>query len=106
MRFRLESCGIRSINNVVDVTNYVMLETGQPLHAFDLDRLPTRRIVVRPANEIKKFTTLDGVERELAAEDLLICDGDRAGRARRRDGWHEFRSDAETRSVLAGERQF
>jgi phenylalanyl-tRNA synthetase beta chain len=75
MRFRLESCGIRSINNVVDVTNYVMLETGQPLHAFDLDRLPTRKIVVRPANNIKKFTTLDGVERELTAEDLLICDG-------------------------------
>src|SRR6266850_990791 len=75
MRFRLESCGIRSINNVVDVTNYVMLETGQPLHAFDLDRLPTRNIVIRPANDINKFTTLDGVERELAAEDLLICDG-------------------------------
>lgn len=76
MRFRLESCGIRSINHVVDVTNYVMLETGQPLHAFDLDRLPTRNIVVRPANDIRKFTTLDGVERELAAEDLLICAGD------------------------------
>ena len=76
MRFRLESCGIRSINNVVDVTNYVMLETGQPLHAFDLDRLPTRNIVIRPANDINKFTTLDGVERELAAEDLLICAGD------------------------------
>jgi phenylalanyl-tRNA synthetase beta chain len=76
MRFRLESCGIRSINNVVDVTNYVMLETGQPLHAFDLDRLPTRKIVIRPAKDIKKFVTLDGVERELAREDLLICDGD------------------------------
>ena len=76
MRFRLEACGIRSINNVVDVTNYVMLETGQPLHAFDLDRLPTRQIVVRTAQQIKKFTTLDGVERELAPEDLLICDRD------------------------------
>jgi phenylalanyl-tRNA synthetase beta chain len=76
MQFRLEACDIRSLNNVVDTTNYVMLETGQPLHAFDLDRLPTRKIVVRPAREIKKFSTLDGVERELAPEDLLICDGD------------------------------
>ena len=76
MRYRLESCGLRSINTVVDVTNYVMLETGQPLHAFDMDRLPARNINVRPANEIKKFVTLDGVERELLPEDLLICDGD------------------------------
>src|SRR5262247_4495699 len=76
MRVRLEACGIRSINNIVDITNYVMLETGQPLHAFDLDRLPTRQIVVRTAQQIKKFTTLDGVERELAPEDLLICDRD------------------------------
>jgi phenylalanyl-tRNA synthetase beta chain len=76
MRFRLEACGIRSLNNVVDITNYVMLETGQPLHAFDMDRLPTRKIVVKPAKEIETFTTLDGVERRLAAEDLLICDGD------------------------------
>jgi phenylalanyl-tRNA synthetase beta chain len=76
IRFRLESCGIRAINNVVDATNYVMLETGQPLHAFDLARLATKQIVVRSAGEHRKFTTLDGVERELAHEDLLICDGD------------------------------
>lgn len=76
MRFRLEACGIRSINNVVDITNYVMLETGQPLHAFDVDRLTAKRIVVRQAGGIKKFVTLDGIERELAPEDLLICDGD------------------------------
>jgi phenylalanyl-tRNA synthetase beta chain len=76
LRYRLESCGIRSINNVVDITNYVMLETGQPLHAFDFDRLRAKRIVVRAAGEIRKFTTLDGIERELAAGDLLICDGD------------------------------
>lgn len=76
MRFRLEACGIRSINNVVDTTNYVMLETGQPLHAFDIDRLTTKRVVVRQAGEIERFVTLDGIERELAQEDLLICDGD------------------------------
>jgi phenylalanyl-tRNA synthetase beta chain len=78
LKYRLESCGIRSINNVVDITNYVMLETGQPLHAFDLDRLTAGRIVVRPARTARKFVTLDQVERELAADDLLICDGDTA----------------------------
>jgi len=77
MRFRLDACGIRPINNVVDITNFVMLETGQPLHAFDLDRLETGRIVVRRAGAAKKFLTLDDIERELAAEDLLICDGDK-----------------------------
>ena len=76
MRARLEACGIRAVNNVVDVTNYVMLETGQPLHAFDADRLATKRIVVREAGGIAKLVTLDGTERELAPGDLLICDGD------------------------------
>ena len=76
MRARLEACGFRAINNVVDVTNFVMLETGQPLHAFDLDRLAHKKIVVRRAKELKKLKTLDGVERELAHEDLLICDDD------------------------------
>jgi len=76
MRFRLEACGFRSINSVVDVTNYVMLETGQPLHAFDMDQLKARRIVIRPAAGTKKFVTLDTIERELAPEDILVCDGD------------------------------
>jgi len=76
MQARLEACGIRSINNVVDVTNWVMLESGQPLHAFDLERLSSKRIVVRQAGGVKRFVTLDEVERELVSEDLLICDGD------------------------------
>ena len=75
MRFRLESCGIRAINNIVDATNYVMLETGQPLHAFDLAKLSAKQINVRSAGATGQFTTLDGVERELVHEDLLICDG-------------------------------
>jgi len=76
LRHRLEACGIRAINNIVDATNYVMLETGQPLHAFDFDRLVNKKIVVKSARDIKKFTTLDGVERDLTVDDLLICDGD------------------------------
>ena len=76
LRYRLEACGIRAINNVVDVTNYVMMETGQPLHAFDWDRLHEKRIIIRPARELTKFTTLDGTTRELALDDLLICAGD------------------------------
>ncbi|HEX2227745.1 MAG TPA: phenylalanine--tRNA ligase subunit beta [Candidatus Binatia bacterium] len=76
LRFRLEACGLRAIDNIVDVTNYVMLETGQPLHAFDLDLLPARHIAVRPAGRRITFSTLDGSERELTAEDLLIWDGD------------------------------
>lgn len=75
LRRRLENCGIRSINNVVDITNYVMLETGQPLHAFDLERLEHQSIIVRAAGAATRFTTLDGIEREIHPEDLLICDG-------------------------------
>lgn len=76
LRFRLEACGIRSINLIVDVTNYVMLETGQPLHAFDARSIASGRIVVRAAGEAKTLTTLDGSERALHPDDLLICDGD------------------------------
>lgn len=76
LRFRLAACGIRSINHIVDVTNYVMLETGQPLHAFDARRIASQRIVVRTAGEAGTLTTLDGSERALHPDDLLICDGD------------------------------
>ena len=74
---RLMSVGLKPINNIVDITNFVMMETGQPLHAFDLDRLAENRIVVRTAGEEKTFTTLDGKERKLKPEMLMICDGRR-----------------------------
>jgi phenylalanyl-tRNA synthetase beta chain len=75
MSDRLEKVGIRSINNVVDVTNYIMMEYGQPLHAFDFKLLEEGRIVVRRAKEGEEFVTLDGVKRSLDGEMLMICDG-------------------------------
>lgn len=77
MRYRLYLCGIRSINNIVDVTNYVLMEMGQPLHAFDYNRLRENRIVVKRAKEGDSFTTLDGQSRPLDKETLMICDGER-----------------------------
>ncbi len=71
---RLEAAGQRSINNVADATNYLMLELGQPLHAFDLDKLGGRRIIVRRAAAGERMATLDGVERVFTTEDLLIAD--------------------------------
>ena len=78
MRRRLELAGQRAINNVVDVTNYVMLEYGQPLHAFDLSAFAERTVVVRPATDGERFTTLDGTEHELRRPMLLIADPERA----------------------------
>jgi len=77
IRYRLHHSGVRSISNLVDVTNYVMLELGQPLHAFDYNRLRENRIEVRRAVDGETFTTLDGETRELNGETLLICDGER-----------------------------
>jgi phenylalanyl-tRNA synthetase beta chain len=77
MKRRLVLAGMRPISNVVDVTNYVMLERCRPLHAFDLDRLAGPGIVVRLAQPGEKMETLDGVQRELSTDDLLICDGNR-----------------------------
>ncbi len=71
---RLRAAGLNPINNVVDVTNFVMLETGQPLHAFDADKIEGREIIVKTLPEGSPFTTLDGTERKLSAEDLMICD--------------------------------
>ena len=75
---RLRACGVRPISNLVDVTNFVLLEYGQPMHAFDLDQLAGAQIIVRRAKAGEHLTTLDGKDRELSAEDLLICDRDHA----------------------------
>ncbi|HEV2299184.1 MAG TPA: phenylalanine--tRNA ligase subunit beta [Candidatus Acidoferrales bacterium] len=74
LRQRLEALGQTSINNVVDISNYVMLELGQPLHAFDFDRLAEHRIIVRRARPGESMCTLDGVERKLTKDMCLICD--------------------------------
>ena len=75
---KLQAVGIRSINNVVDITNFVMMETGQPLHAFDYDLLQDQKIIVKHATEGEKFVTLDDKEHTLTSERLLICDGKKA----------------------------
>jgi len=75
LKDRLEAVGIRSINNVVDVTNFVLMEYGQPLHAFDFDNLTDGRIVVRRAAKNELFKAIDHVEYKLAQDDLVICDG-------------------------------
>jgi phenylalanyl-tRNA synthetase beta chain len=74
LQARLTAAGQRPINNVVDITNYVMLLTAQPLHAFDLDRVPDGALTIRVASEGEKMTTLDGVERSFDAETVLVCD--------------------------------
>ena len=74
LKKRLESIGLSPINNVVDITNFVLHETGQPLHAFDLEKINGNKIIVRNLEQNTSFTTLDEVERKLSNEDLIICD--------------------------------
>ena len=78
MQRRLASVGIRPINNLVDITNYVMEEFGQPMHAYDLDTIANREIIVRRAGKDEKFVTLDGQERTMDENVLMICDGEKA----------------------------
>lgn len=73
----LIAVGLRPKNNIVDITNYVMLECGQPLHGFDYDKIGGKNIIIKDAGDIKKFTTLDGKERELRADVLMICDAEK-----------------------------
>ncbi len=101
LRRRLEAVGQRSINNVVDITNLVMLEYGQPLHAFDAEKLAGRQIVVRlPQAGEENFVTLDGTARALTGETLLICDGERPVALAGIMGGLESEVTATTREVL------
>ncbi len=97
---RLESAGVRSINNIVDVTNYVMLEMGQPMHAFDLRRLAGGRLVIRRARPGEAMRTLDGVDRTLDGEMLVIADRDRAQAVGGVMGGHDSEIDSST-TVMA-----
>ncbi len=78
LKNKLKAIGLRPINNVVDVTNYVLHELGQPLHAFDADKIAQQKIIVKTCPEGTKFVTLDGIERQLSSEDLMICDAEQA----------------------------
>ncbi len=74
LKERLESCGMRSVNNIVDITNYVLLEQGQPLHAFDFDRLEGSALIVRNGHKEEHLAALDGNQYYLSEKDLVICD--------------------------------
>lgn len=76
LKIRLNSIGVRPINNIVDITNYVLHETGQPLHAFDADKIKGNKVIVRKTAQNTSFITLDEVDRKLDANDLMICNGE------------------------------
>ena len=78
LKRRLQAIGLRPINNVVDATNYILHETGQPLHAFDVEKIGGRQVIVRPARKGEKITTLDEKERQLNAHNLVIADAEKA----------------------------
>ncbi|MDA1314816.1 MAG: phenylalanine--tRNA ligase subunit beta [Acidobacteria bacterium] len=100
MAKRLELCGIRAINNIADITNYVLLETGQPTHAFDLDLLAGNQIIVRTALPGESLQTLDGVDRKLSDEHLVIADAARPVALAGVMGGLDTEISAKTRSVL------
>ncbi|MFA7288432.1 MAG: phenylalanine--tRNA ligase subunit beta [Melioribacteraceae bacterium] len=100
LKTRLKSIGLRPINNVVDVTNFVMHEVGQPLHAFDLDYLSGNKIVVKKAGDQKSFITLDSKKRELQSDDLLICDDEKAVAVAGVMGGENSEVTANTKNIL------
>lgn len=100
VRYRLESLGIRSISNVVDATNLILLEFGHPIHAFDLDLVRGSKIIIRRAREGERLTTLDGIDRALSVDDLVIADGDGAVALAGVMGGENSEIRPETRRVL------
>jgi phenylalanyl-tRNA synthetase beta chain len=101
LKARLVGAGMRPINNVVDITNYVMLMTAQPLHAFDLDKVPDGALTIRTAEQGEKMTTLDGVERSFDSDAVLVCDRNGpSGIAGIMGGAASEVSDATTRVLL------
>lgn len=100
MQHRLMKAGMRPISNIVDITNYVMLEFGQPIHAFDLDTIHSGEIVVRRAKEGEKLMTLDSVERMLTSEMLVIADGEKAVALAGVMGGELTEITAETKNIL------
>ena len=97
---RLNSIGIRSINNIVDVTNFVLMEMGHPIHAFDLNKIEGKKIIVRRAGEGEKVVTLDEKERELNPDDIVIADGKKAVALGGVMGGYNSEIDGNTKDVL------
>ena len=100
LRARLRACGIRPINNIVDITNYVCLEYGQPMHAFDASYLAGSKIVVRHADKGEVITTLDGVERKLSDEMLVIADAEKAVAVAGVMGGENSEINADTKTIV------
>ncbi|MGB8317179.1 MAG: phenylalanine--tRNA ligase subunit beta [Ignavibacteriaceae bacterium] len=100
MKTRLKNIGLRPINNIVDVSNYVMYETGQPLHAFDLDNLEGRKIVVQSTTKETNFITLDSKERKLPSGTLMICDAEKNVAVAGVMGGENSEVNSNTRNIL------